>query len=116
MPSPEKAAYDAVPPDPYTMGQRLCDDSGMVSHEKVPNLPTGYEPTYLEQFNFVRCHAGYRDKPQTEPFSCTGSMHAGREHILCTSPAHKGLKMWSNEPGTYIDPDGTVIRVDGTAS
>jgi hypothetical protein len=88
----------------------------MVSGEVAfsgPNLTL----TYLDVLNNLRRHTAYGDfKPIIEPFVCTGHAHLAGEHILCTSPAHKALKMWSEQPGVYVEPDGTVIKVDGTAS
>jgi hypothetical protein len=72
--------------DPYTMEMRLCDDAGMVSHERHPSEsnPEG-GATYLEMLNYLkppdRQYHG-------DPFECTGSAHLGGKHIRCTSPAH----------------------------
>jgi hypothetical protein len=79
--------------DEYTMEQRLCDDTGMVSHAQlVP--PKAANPTlsYLGLLNhwlaMTRRMRGDKHEPVTEPFVCTGSAHLIGEHIRCTSPAH----------------------------
>lgn len=76
--------------DEFDCAARLCDDQGMVSHERVdePHRP---DETYLERLNRLRSYSGNPDarKPYTgEPFPCTGSAHLGGMHIQCSSPAH----------------------------
>ena len=110
-----RAAYGTAP-EPFTMATRMCDDDGMVS-ETVASDMQGLANqelrrlTYLDKVNNMRRHTGLRT---VEPFACTGSAHLAGEHILCTSPAHKQLRMWSDEG--YIEPDGTIIRTTGTAT
>lgn len=78
--------------DPYTMDARLCDDAGMVSDQPVDpgNLGSNLDSqlTYRKQLNNLRAQTGL--PPYTgEAFSCTGSAHLARQHIRCTSPAHR---------------------------
>lgn len=81
--------------DDYTMGLRLCDDAGMVSHERVePGSPgtVDQELTYIKLLNNLKSHNANPDtrKPyEGEPFACTGSAHLAGQHIRCTSPAHR---------------------------
>lgn len=79
-------------PDPYTMDARLCDDTGMVSDERVPPgaAGTAFDPelTYRQLLNNLRGHTGL--PPYTGPaFACTGSAHLAREHVRCTNPVHR---------------------------
>lgn len=73
--------------DPFTMELRLCDDDGMVSHNRHhgPGGP-GTGATYLEALNFLKPVDRQYDG---EPFACTGHAHLSGEHIRCTSPAHQ---------------------------
>lgn len=71
--------------DPFTTEWRLCDDEGMVSHNRHPTDDDVEGATYIETLNFLRP----ADAPYTgDPFACTGSAHLSGEHIRCTSPAH----------------------------
>jgi hypothetical protein len=95
--------------DPYTMEVRLCDDTGLVSNERVePDSPgTAFDPdlTYLKLLNNLRAHNANLDarKPYDgEPFVCTGSAHLAGQHIRCTSPAHTRLRM-ADALGTGLD-------------
>lgn len=75
--------------DPYTAHARLCDDTGMVSNKPVtPANPFDPGLTYRQQLSNLRGHTGL-DPYTGEPFPCTGSVHLAREHIACTSPAHR---------------------------
>jgi hypothetical protein len=69
------------------MEVKLCDNEGMVSHEKVfPKNPFNRELTYMEQFNNLR-RLGRHGPYEGDPFACTGSAHLGAEHIRCTNDA-----------------------------
>lgn len=79
--------------DPYTAEVRLCDETGMVSDERVtPGAPgTILDPelTYRRLLNNLRGHTDL--SPYTgPPFACTGSAHLAREHFRCTNPIHAG--------------------------
>lgn len=89
--------------DPYTMELRLCDDEGMVSHERQDGHDgPGTGATYIETLNFLKPVDG---QYTGEPFQCTGSAHLGGKHVRCTSPAHARAD------------DVTVVRgPDGAAS
>lgn len=77
--------------DPYTEHIRLCDDNGMVSHEKVkpgsPGTIFDSDLTYIKLLNNLRAWSGYSPY-EGESFVCTGSAHLAGEHFCCTSPAH----------------------------
>lgn len=82
--------------DPYTEELRLCDDAGLVSHERVePGSPgTAFDPdlTYMKLLNNLCAHNTNPDARQPfvgDPFPCTGSAHLAGQHIRCTSPAHR---------------------------
>lgn len=74
--------------DPFTLEARLCDDDGMVSHERTPPNAFDAELTYMKQLNNLRAVSGHGPY-EGEPFHCTGSAHLAHEHIRCTSPAHQ---------------------------
>lgn len=95
--------------DPYTTEIRLCDDDGIVSHERVePGSPgTAFDPdlTYFKMLNNLRLANTDPDtrKPyKGEPFQCTGSAHLAGTHIRCTSPAHQAKGWLTN--GSWIVP------------
>lgn len=40
-------------------------------------------------------------------YACTGSLHAGGEHLRCTSPAHDTVR---HAPGVYLDGVPLVLQ------
>lgn len=100
--------------DPYTMELRLCDDHGMVSHERAelpddraPGVSVPAPESYLDRLNRLRALSlDGGEKPYetiTEPFACTGHAHLAGEHIRCTSPAHQ-----QTVPIEQMTPIGTT--------
>ncbi len=89
--------------DPYTLENRLCDEAGLVSDERVePGAPgTLFDPnlTYRQQLNNLRAHTGLAAYTG-EPFACTGSAHLAREHIRCTNPIHVRTLVVEPQEGT----------------
>lgn len=88
--------------DPYTAEARLCDDSGMVSDERVPPGSPGTmlnpELTYRQLLNNLRAHTDL--PPYTGPaFQCTGSAHLAGKHVRCTNPGH--LRAFNPAPGPW---------------
>lgn len=78
-------------PDPYTAEARLCDNTGMISDERVtpgaPGTLLAQKLTYRQLLNNLRSHTSLA--PYTgKPIRCTGSAHLAGEHFRCTSPAH----------------------------
>lgn len=94
--------------DPYTMEVRLCDDDGIVSHERVepgsPGTIFDSDLTYYKLHNNLRAHNMNPDtrKPYDgEPFACTGHAHLAGQHIRCTSPAHR-VRERSSVSGVFV--------------
>ena len=90
-----------LPPDPFTMATRMCDDDGMVSATVATDMQGLANPelqrlTYLDKVNNMRRHTGLRP---VEPFACTGSAHLAGEHIRCTSPAHDNAPEYDQQSG-----------------
>lgn len=77
-----------TPNDTYTLEARLCDDNGMVSHERTPRNPVDPELTYIKQLNNLRSRTPEAAPYTGEPFLCTGSAHLAGMHIRCTNKVH----------------------------
>lgn len=90
--------------DTYTIEMRMCDDSGMVSHEYVESKDRSADEsfksgeTYLDRHirlmkmtkqgrEYLKAHPDIGEKP----WGCTGRAHYAGEYIRCTSPAHQKI-------------------------
>lgn len=73
---------------------RLCDDDGMVSHERHPK----FVGSYIEFMNHLKMSAGSARVYCGAPFECTGFLHTYGWNYRCNSPAHQlnGPHPWTS--------------------